>query len=91
VAKVDLSQLLEGNAFTLLCTVSNNRLGIKTTSLIDTEANSYTFVDTKFAKTIERFLDVKLTRLKDLCKVQGFDRQQVTLITQYLKLTLVID
>jgi hypothetical protein len=73
--------LLEGNAFTLLYTISNNRLGIKTTSLIDTRANSYMFVDTKFAKTIERFLDVKLTRLKDSCKVQGFDRQQATFIT----------
>ena len=60
--------------FTFSYTVSNNRLGIKTTSLIDTEANSYTFVDIKFAKTIEHFLDIKLTRLKDLYKVQGFDR-----------------
>jgi hypothetical protein len=77
--------------FTLLYTVSNNELGIKTTSLIDTEANSYTFVNTKFAKTIERFLDVKLTKLKDLYKVQGFDERQATSITQYLELALVID
>jgi predicted aspartyl protease len=83
--------LLEGDAFTLSCTVSNNGLGIKTISLIDTGANGYTFVDTKFAKTIERFLGVKPTRLKDSYKVRGFDGQQATLITQYLELTLVID
>ena len=73
--------MLEGNVFTLLYTVNNNELSIKTTSLIDTKANSYTFIDIKFAKTIECFLDVKLTRLKDLYKVQGFDEQQMTLIT----------
>jgi hypothetical protein len=66
--------LLKGNVFTLLYTVSNNELGIKTISLIDIRVNDYMFIDTKFAKTIKRFLDIKLTRLKDSCKVQGFDR-----------------
>jgi predicted aspartyl protease len=81
IAEVNLSQLLGGDAFVLPCIVSNNGLGIKTSSLIDTGANGYMFVDTKFAKTGERFLDVKPTMLRDLCKVRGFDGQQATSIT----------
>jgi hypothetical protein len=61
VAEVDLSQLLGGEAFTLPCTISNNGLGIKTTSLIDTGANGYTFIDLKFARTIQTFLGVSPT------------------------------
>jgi hypothetical protein len=91
VAEVDLSQLLSGNAFTLPCIVSNNRLGIKTSSLIDTGANGHTFVDTKFVKTVERFLSVKPAPLKNSCKVRGFDDQQTTPITHSLELSLVVD
>ena len=71
--------------------VSNNGLGIKTSSLIDTEANGYTFVDTQFAKTVERFLGIKPSILKDLCKVRGFNGQQTTSNTQFLELMLIID
>ena len=42
--------------FTLLYIISNNRLGIKLSSLIDTKANSYTFINYKFSKTIKQFL-----------------------------------
>ena len=91
MAEVDLSQLLGGDAFTLPCTVSNNGLGIKTSSLIDTGANGYTFVDTQFARTVERFLGIKPRILKDQCKVRGFDGQQTTPITEFLELMLTID
>ena len=73
VAEVDLSQLLSGTAFTLACTVSNNGLGIKASSLIDTGANGYTFIDIKFMKLVERFLSVQPSPLKVLCKVRRFD------------------
>jgi hypothetical protein len=49
------------------------------------------FVDTKFVKTAERFLDVKPTMLRDPCKVRGFDGQQATSITQYFELAHTID
>ena len=91
MAEVDLSQLLGGDVFILPYTVSNNGLGIKTSSLIDTGANGYTFVDTQFAKTVERFLGIKRSILKDLCKVRGFNGQQITPITQFLELMLMID
>jgi hypothetical protein len=75
VAEVDLSQLLSSMAFTLLYIVSNNGLEIKTSLLIDTGANKHTFIDTKFAKTVERFLGVLLLPLKVPYKVKGFDGQ----------------
>jgi hypothetical protein len=73
VTEMDFSQLLGGTAFTLACTVSNNGLGIKTTSLIDTGANRYMFIDTKFVKVVECFLGMPLAPLKVPCKVRGFD------------------
>jgi predicted aspartyl protease len=91
IAEVDLSQLLGGEAFTLPCTVSNNGLGIKTSSLIDTGANGHTFIDSKFVRTIERFLDVKPTQLASPCNVRGFDGKQAAPITHYIELTLLID
>ena len=88
---MDLSQLLGGTAFTIACTVSNNGLGIKTSSLIDTGANGHTFIDTKFVKTVERFLGVSPSPLKTPCKVRGFDGQQTTPITHAIELALMVD
>jgi len=56
---VDLSQLLKGDSFTFLYTISSNRLRIKTRILIDTRANGYAFIDTEFAALATRFLDTK--------------------------------
>jgi hypothetical protein len=53
IAEVDLSQLLGGEAFILLYIVSNNGLGIKTFFLINTGANRYTFINSKFVRIIE--------------------------------------
>ena len=75
-----MSQLLGGDAFTHPCTISNNGLGIKTSSLIDTGANGNTVIDSKFVKTIERFLGVKPVPLKSPCNVRGFDGKQVRLL-----------
>jgi predicted aspartyl protease len=86
-----LSQLLGGNAFTLPYIISNYGLGIKTSSLINTGANGYTFIDSKFVRIIERFLDVKPTQLKSPCNVRGFNGKQATPITHYIELTLLID
>jgi hypothetical protein len=49
LCKVDLSQLLKGNSFTFLYTISSNKLRIKTYTLINTRANGYIFINTNFA------------------------------------------
>src|ERR1700709_1233533 len=89
--EIDLSKLLGGDAFTLSYTISNNGLGIKLSSLIDTGANGYTFIDYKFSKTVERFLGLQPIPLKGKCNVKGFDGKQATPITHYITLSLLID
>jgi hypothetical protein len=53
--------------------ISNNGLGIKTSSLINTRVNGYTFINSKFVKIIEYFLDIKSILLKLPCNIRGFD------------------
>jgi hypothetical protein len=91
VAEVNLSQLLGGMAFILSCIVSNNGLGIKTSSLIDTEANEHTFIDTKFAKIVKRFLGMLPSPIKVPYTMRGFDSQQTTSITYSMELALMVD
>jgi len=57
---VDFSQLLKGDSFTFLYTISSNRLGIKTCILINTKANGYTFINTAFIAITTRFLNTKV-------------------------------
>jgi len=70
---VDFSQLLEGNSFTFLYTISSNKLGIKTRTLINTKANGYAFINTKFAALITRFLNTKTQQLFILYNIRGFN------------------
>jgi hypothetical protein len=88
---VDLSQLLGGDSFTFLCTISSNGLGIKTRTLINTRANGYAFINTEFAALATRFLNTKLQRLLILCNIRGFDSKIAQPITDYIELTLLID
>jgi hypothetical protein len=46
--EIDLIRLIGGNAFIISYTISINRLEIKSFSLINTRANSYTFINIKF-------------------------------------------
>jgi len=64
---VDLSQLLKGDSFTFLYTISSNKLGIKTRILINTKANGYAFINTEFAALATRFLNTKTQQLLILC------------------------
>jgi hypothetical protein len=48
LCKVDFSQLLKGDSFTFLYTISSNKLRIKTYILINIKANKYTFINTNF-------------------------------------------
>jgi hypothetical protein len=52
--------LLKGDSFTFPYIISSNRLGIKTYTLINTRANGYAFINTKFAAIATRFFDIKV-------------------------------
>jgi hypothetical protein len=86
-----LSQLLGGKAFILPYIVSNNGLGIKTSSLINTGANGYTFINSKFIRIIKQFLDIKPTQLVLSCNIRGFNSKQAVSITYYIELILLIN
>ena len=47
LVEINLTCLIKGNAFIMPYTISINRLGIKSSSLINTRANSYTFINIK--------------------------------------------
>jgi hypothetical protein len=49
LCKVDLNQLLKGDSFTFLYTISSNKLRIKAYTLINIKANKYAFINTNFA------------------------------------------
>ena len=83
--------MLRGNSFTFPCTISSNRLGIKTRTLIDIKANGYAFINTEFAALATRFLNTKTQRLLTLCNIRGFNSKIAQLITDYIKLILLID
>ena len=83
--------MLRGDSFTFPCTISSNRLGIKTYTLINTRVNGYAFINTEFAALATRFLDTKTQRLPILCNIRGFNSKIAQLITDYIKLTLLID
>jgi hypothetical protein len=45
--EINLIHLIEGNTFIIPYTISINKLGIKSSSLINTRANNYTFINIK--------------------------------------------
>jgi hypothetical protein len=83
--------LLKGNSFTFLYTISSNRLGIKTRALINIKANGYVFINTEFVAFITRFLNTKTQQLLILYNIRGFDSKIAQLITDYIKLILLIN
>ena len=47
LVKINLTYLIEENTFIILYTISINKLEIKFSFLINTRANSYTFINIK--------------------------------------------
>jgi hypothetical protein len=47
LVKINLIYLIGGNTLIISYTISINKLGIKSFSLINTRANSYTFINIK--------------------------------------------
>ena len=73
MSMVDLSQLMGGKNFTVLCTLFKNRSGVKTTALANTRANAFALLDTKCAQEMSRFLNVPLDPLEKPIPVKGYN------------------
>jgi hypothetical protein len=53
-----------GKYFTVLYIVSRNRYRVNITALINTRANSFTFINTTYINNVAKFLNIKATRLE---------------------------
>ena len=71
--------------------VSNNQLRIKTSTLINTRANRFIFIDTEFVKLVYYHFNLTLKPLPVSCGVQGFDGRTADAITSYIELNFYID
>jgi hypothetical protein len=82
--EVNLSQLLGGKSFTMLCTLFRNRYRVTTTALANSRANAFALLNTKCAKKITKFLNTPIETLEKLILIKGYDRQMGTPIASVL-------
>jgi predicted aspartyl protease len=84
-------QLIGGTHLTVSCTLSNNGYGVVTRALIDSGANGFVFVDTRYTVDVARFLGLKTRRLPRSVPVKGYNGTQGQPITHYMRLHLAVD
>jgi len=49
-----------GKHFIFLCTVSQNKYKVNTTTFVDTGVNSFTFINTTYITNTAKFLNIKV-------------------------------
>lgn len=76
---------------TIKCTLTFNGRGIRTSSLIDTGANGFLFMDTRLGIDLCKYLDIRAQRLPYAFPVKGYDGRPGEPITHVLRLHLTID
>ena len=60
--KVNLSQLLGKKSFTILYILSYNKCKVNITTLANSKANTFAFLNAKCAKKISKFLNIFVKR-----------------------------
>ena len=83
--EVDLSQLLGGKSFTVLCTLFHNGYRVTTTALANSRANAFALLNTNYVKKISKFLNTPMETLEKPILVKGYDGQMGTPITSVLQ------
>ena len=91
MSKVDLSWLLGGKSFTVLCVLSCNGYRVKTTALANSRANAFTLLDTQCARKISEFLNTLLETLEKPVLVKGYDGRMGKPITTILQAHLQVN
>lgn len=90
--EIDLSQLMGGEAFTVLCSLTHNGTYVDHISALpDSGANGFAFIDTDCAKDVMKFTGCKDTSLDRPIVAKGYDGVRGNPITHYLLIDLVID
>ena len=77
--------------FTIPCTLAYNGYGISTTSLVDTGANGFSFIDTKFAIDAARYLGITAKPLDREIPIKGYDGKHNSYASYYLPMHLTVD
>lgn len=91
MVEIDLSKLLEGQGFYINSQLANNGLSFSMTTLVDTGANRYLFLDTKKAIELAQFYDIYMEQLKQPAKIKGFSGLEGLQITYTIKIYFIID
>src|SRR5579862_4913057 len=91
MSDVDLSRLMGGKSFTILCNLSRNGCGVNTTALADSGANAFALLDTKCAWKISEFLNTPIENLEKPVPVKGYDGRIGKPIVSMLRVHLRID
>ena len=73
MSEVDLSQLLGGKSFTMLCTLFRNGYRVTTTTLANSRANAFALLNIKCAKKITKFLNTPIETLEKLILIKGYN------------------
>jgi hypothetical protein len=74
--QINLSLLIASNSLTLAYIFHKNRVVVQTRALSNTRANSYVFLDIRFASNLCRILGLKPRRFPYPIYPKGFDSKK---------------
>ena len=90
VVEIDLSKLLGRQGFHIDNQLAYNGLSFPVTTLADTRANRYLFIDTKKAIKLAWFYNIPTEPLRQPVKTRGFSGSAGPQITHAIKLHLIV-
>ena len=90
MVEIDLSKLLGRQGFHVNSQLAYNGLSFPMTTLADTGANRYLFIDTKKAIELAHFYNIPTEPLRQPVKIRGFSGSDRLHITHAIKLHLIV-
>ena len=79
--KINLSRLIRGKHFIVLYTLLKNKYKITLSTLINSRANSFVFINTVYVNNISTFLNLKPQPLIQPIIPKGFNKQLSKAVT----------
>jgi hypothetical protein len=92
IGEIDVRRLMGGEAFTVPCSLASNGNFVDNISTLpDSGANGFAFINTHCALDISKFLGLQAYRLEKPIGAKGYDGRQGQSITHVLVCDLMID
>ena len=88
---MDLSQLLGGEGFTVSTLIGKNGYVFDTSSLVDSGANGYLFINTTLAYNLAKKLNLTLYTLPIMIPIKGFNSKRAEPLTYVIFLNLQLN